>query len=389
MARESYNREKEHTVIGTYPPIRGLEIGGTESGGYIPETPRYYRPIPVYENFKMLFFDRKTPYWIPECGWFLCDVNEFRPRQHPDNLANHQAIDGGDVVDYQAQGKVYNGWFDLPLEWEAASMGATVRPGNPMLTDMNEWKTKLKMPNLDDLDWKAMEEMNREYLATDKANQLGIQFGLWERMMNLMGVDNAAMALLDEDQEDAVHEFLDCLSDIYVDYITRVSKIGRIDSVMLHDDWGTANGPFFSLEVCRAFFVPPMKKIVDCCHRLGIVYEHHCCGNATKLVPAMIECGTDYWFPQPSINNLDQLIADYKDAPITFAVGSPFLPKGTSEEEVREMAAAWVKKYRDAGILMCQDDSLNEDPRHDPNLYPIFADAVYEASRIAYQDMGR
>lgn len=63
MAREKYNREKEHEIIGTYPPIRGMELGGTPDGGvsFVPETPRFYRPIPVYENFKMLFAGEK-PY---------------------------------------------------------------------------------------------------------------------------------------------------------------------------------------------------------------------------------------------------------------------------------------------------------------------------------------
>lgn len=389
LMREPYNREKEHEVIGMYPAIRGMELGGNPDGGiaFIPETPRFYRPIPVYENYKRMLLEEKTPYWIPQSGWFLCDVNEFRPRQHPDNMANHQAIDGGDFVDYRAQGDLYYGWFHLPLEWEAASMGATVRPGNPMLTDMNDWKNVLTMPDLDSINWEEMKELNKDYLASDKANQLGIQFGLWERLMNLMGVDNAAIALLDEDQEDAIHEFLDQLSDIYVDYISRVSQIGRIDSVMFHDDWGTHNGPFFSLETCRNIFVPPMKKIVDFCHSRGIVFEHHCCGNAMKLVPAMVECGTDYWFPQAAINDLDQLIQDYKDAHITFSVSNPLLPKGSTEEEIRQLAAQWVNKYKDARILLAQDIALESNPNHDSSLYPIFVDGVYEASRLAYQNV--
>ena len=51
-----------------------------------------------------------------EVGWTLRDVNEFRPRQHPDNMANHQCIDGGDRPDYAGVGdevvapKV-GGWF--------------------------------------------------------------------------------------------------------------------------------------------------------------------------------------------------------------------------------------------------------------------------------------
>ncbi|MBQ8974126.1 MAG: hypothetical protein IJ072_00185 [Oscillospiraceae bacterium] len=385
--REAYNAEREHTVVGTYPSIKGMQLGGAaDSSGVsiVPETPRFYRPIPTYENFKMLFRG-ETPYWIPNNGWFGCDVNEFRPRQAPDCLPHHQCIDGGDYIDYSKLPKVQRGWFDLPLEWEEAAMGASVRPGNPLLPDMNDWES-LKWPDLDAIDWEGMEEMNRDYLSTDKANQLGIHLGLWERMMCLMDVNNAALALADEDQEDAVHAFLDKLSDTYCEYISRVSKIGRIDSVMLHDDWGHQRGPFFSLETAMKFFVKPMKKVVDHCHSLDIVFEHHCCGCAQKLVPAMVACGTDFWFPQSAINDVDQLIHDFKDDHITFSVSSPVLPVGSSEAEIRKIAYDFVEKYKDAGILMCQDVSKNGMPGHDPSLYPIFADGVYEYSRKAYQN---
>ena len=47
----------------------------------------------------------------------------------------------------------------------------------------------------------------------------------------------------------------------------------------------------------------------------------------------------------------------------------------------------FVEKYKDKGVLFCQDVSLDGKPGHDSSLYPIFADAVYEYSRIAYQDV--
>lgn len=365
-----------------------MELGGAvDSNGVciVPESPRFYRPIETRRNYKMLF-EGKKPYWIPNNGWFGCDVNEFRPRQNPDNVANHQCIDGGPYVDYANRSREVASWFDYVMVWEPVAMGATTRPGCPTLDDMNDWEEKVKFPNLDDIDWEEMHTMNLEYLNTDKPNQLGIQMGMWERLMCLMDVSNAAMALVDEDQEEALHAFLDKLSDFYVDYIDRVTKVCRIESVMFHDDWGTQNGPFFSLDTARAFFVPYMKKITDFCHSKGIIFEHHCCGKAERLVDAMIEEGADYWFPQAAINDLDALVEKCRGRNFAIVLSSPVLPKGSTPEEVYEIGRKWVEKYKDEMILMQQDVSIT-DHNHDPSLYPIFADAVYECSRIAFQDV--
>ena len=389
MKREAYNPTKERTVVGTYPGFKGMEdirLRNDRGECIVPDTDRFYRPIPVYENFKMLFRG-ETPYWIPNNGWFFCDTQEFRPRQGKDCRAHHQCLDGGPLIDYTKIPKLQRGWFNLPLEWEPLSCGATVRPGNPTLEDMDDWKEVLQWPSLEEIDFDEMKRMNETYLGTDRINQLGIHLGFWERMMCLMDVSNAAIALVDEDQEYAVQPFLDKLSDFYCDYITRVSKIGRIDSVMIHDDWGTNNSAFFSLDTARKFFVAPIKKVVDTCHSLNIIYEHHCCGKAQALAPAMVECGTDYWFPQSTINDVDKLIEDFKNDHLTFAVGNPILPKGSSEEEVRKIAKEFVDKYKDKGVLFCADSSTTRIPGHDHSLFPIFRDAVYEFSRQAYQNL--
>ena len=389
MKREAYNPTKEHTVIGTYPGFKGMEdirLRNEKGECIVPDTDRFYRPIPVYENFKMLFRG-ETPYWIPNNGWFFCDTQEFRPRQGRDCRAHHQCLDGGPLIDYTKVPKLQHGWFDLPLEWEPLSCGATVRPGNPILEDMNDWKEVLNWPSLDEIDFDEMKTMNETYLGSDRINQLGIHLGFWERMMCLMDVSNAAIALVDEDQEYAVQSFLDRLSDFYCEYITRVSKIGRIDSVMIHEDWGTNASAFFSLDTARKFFVAPIKKVVDTCHSLDIIYEHHCCGKAQSLAPAMVECGTDYWFPQSTINDVDKLIEDFKNDHLTFAVGNPILPKGSSTEEVRKIAKDFVDKYKDKGVLFCADSSTTRIPGHDHSLFPIFRDAVYEFSRQAYQNL--
>lgn len=386
MMREKYNSDKEHQIVGMYPGIKGMEIAGAaETTGecVIPEYPQLYRPISPRENLRMCL-EGKTPYYMPNNGWFFCDIEEFRPRQNPDNFANHQCIDGGPYLNYKEVDNIQTGWWDMPLQWEPKTMGAMPKPGCIVLADISKWRN-MQWPDLDSVDWEEMGRMNKDYLGVDKANQLGIQMTYWERMMCLMGVDNAAVALADEDCLDDVHDFLDALADFYIDYIGRVLNVCPIDGIMYHDDWGTQNGPFFSLDTAMEIFVPHIKKMNDFCHSKGLWVEHHSCGNASALVPAFIAQGDDFWFPQPALNDLDMLCETYGNK-IKIALSSPLLPKGSTTEEIDQMAKDFVTKYAKYKTLYCHDVSLATNPNHDDNLYPIFMDAVYKYSRIAYQD---
>lgn len=381
MKREQFNEEKEMQIVGHYPPIKGAIWYGPHG---MPAMPQYYRPIEPRENFKMIFRG-ETPYWIPDCGPLTTDIMPFRPRQHPDNMANHMAFDGGDFVDFDAEGPIRKGWLGIEWKFEPGCGGASPAPGKILIPDISEWEKYVTMPNLDDMDWKGTAEMNREYLGTDRANQLGLQSSLWERLMDAMGVSDAAVALIDEDMQDGVHRFFDALADLYIDYIRRTCDCCRIDSIVMHDDWGTQNAPFFSLDTCREMIVPHFKRIVDACHELGLVFEHHCCGNAQALVPAMLECGTDYWMPQPALNDLDYLVNTYKGEKLIFAVSSPKLAPELTEDQIEELAAQWVEKYKDKRLLLAPNMIFA--PDNDFSKYPLFKNAVYRYSRQAYQNL--
>ena len=59
------------------------------------------------------------------------------------------------------------------------------------------------------------------------------------------------MAMIDEDQQDAVKDLYDKLADMYIKMIGHyIDQLG-VQEVMFHDDWGSQRAPFFSLDVCR------------------------------------------------------------------------------------------------------------------------------------------
>lgn len=367
--REKYSPRELTEVVGSYPVMRAGH--NPSENKPLPVESKYYLPITPRENWKLLLAG-KTPYWIPRNGGIYSDVLTFSPRQNPDNVAMHLILDGGDYYAYDTM--TMPGLFGLEWEYVPLAGGATVHPGNPKVKDISHWEDYITIPDMSQLDWDACREMNKEFLKTDKLRQLDIACGLWERLMALCDVENAAMAMIDEDEQDGIHRLFDRLADMYIDYITHVNECCEIDSVQIHDDMGHQNGLFFSIDTAREMIAPYLKRIVDHCHKLGLYFELHCCGKAQDLVPMFLECGVDIWSAQPQ-NDFDMVVERYKDAPIVLGTKGLTLPKNASDEELRELAFQWVEKFKDRKVCT----AVRRAPK-------AFIEAVYEFSRKAYEN---
>lgn len=327
------------------------------------------RPVMPRENFR-LYFDHKTPYWMP---MDTHDIQGFRPRMHPDNMATHLVMDAEPKPDFRSN--LTKGWFDLEWQFVPEVGGATVRPGSPMITEMSEWEKTLNMPDLDELDWAGSAEKNRAFLeSSTKMREVCCLSGLWERLISLMDVENAAVALIDEEQQHGVHRFFSALCDIYDEMIDRYAKYYPLDMLCMHDDWGSQRAPFFSLATCREMIAPYLKRIVDACHRNGLRFELHSCGKNEALVPAMIEAGVDLWCGQ-EMNDFDMLSEKYRDTCISFGIALPQQSEDVPEETLREMAEKFFARYRDRRVIISARHS-------DPRLVRL----VYEISRKYYAE---
>ena len=358
-------------------PCGAAEMIRNSGGVNVPdEEPLYNRPISEKENFQ-LFFSGKKPYWIPLGGWAYCDINVFRPRIHPDNVACHIICDGEEAYSYDSLVMKSN-WFDLEWVYVPVAGGATVNPGKPKIEDMSHWEDIISLPDLDAMDWDSLAEKNREYLNTTQLNQLGILCGFWERLMSLMDVEGAAIALIDEDQQDGVKRFFDRYADLLIEYINRVKDRCDIDCVLIHDDWGHQNGAFFSPNTAMEMLVPYLRRVTDVVHARGMYFELHSCGKNETLVPAYLAAGVDLWCPQ-AINDIEMLAQKYKGQPIAFGQQKPVeIPEGTTEAEIEQIAKDWFETYHDTRVM----GAFLATP-------PSFTRALYKVSRQAYQNYDR
>ena len=318
--------QDEFKVIGEYTP----------EGITAPSIPKYNTPITPKENFLRIYRGEK-PEWIP----MTCDSIVFTPKIISDNIARGMVND----VDKLEKGK--EGGLDMfGIEWEFVPQvnGSMVKPGNPILEDANDWEKVIKFPNLDDYDWQACADRNRGiYFDTDRVTFMWIFNGMFERLISFMECQYALIALVDDDQKDAVKALFDRLCDFYDELIDKYATYFHPEVIHFHDDWGSQRAALFSYETCEEMIAPYIKRVVESCHKRGIYFDFHCCGKNEALVPLMIECGVDSWGGQ-LVNDFDYLYDNYGDK-IILGITPDKVRQQVDDEEALASARRFVDKY--------------------------------------------
>ncbi len=300
--------------------------------------PLYHTPITPKENYMRMFHkDGPAPLWIP----LVSEIVNFAPRVVPDCVARSFVMDAEGPFDPNTGGgKDMFGteWVYIPV-----AGGSMVKPGNPRLSDANDWEKEIQFPDIDSYDWAGAKERNKERVDPERPTLVWFLNGMFERLISFMDFEGAIIALVDEDQQEAVHKLFSRLCDVYEKIIDKYIECFSMDIFYFHDDWGSQRAPFFSIETVREMILPYIKRLVDYCHSKGVIFEFHCCGQVEKLVPAMIEAGIDVWCGQP-MNDKAMLHERYgKD--IVLGIEPETLPMDATEEQMREAAKNFVEKY--------------------------------------------
>jgi hypothetical protein len=347
-----------------------------------PLEPVLNQPISPRENL-LLAYQGKKPYWIPTGGFLGGELVAFRPRINGDNIANHQVWDGGPEYDYTGMGaSIRSSWFGM--EWVSTDIGGGMpHPDRPIILDITRWEDYVTFPNLDLMDWESLRKQNIGYLGTNKMNQLGIQSGLWERMMNLMDVSEACIALVDEDLKPHAHRFLDAYCDFLIDYVRRVKQFCDIHSLMVHEDWAHQRGAFMSPATAQEMLLPYVKRMVDWCHQNGMIYEIHMCGAVEDLIPLFFEAKIDTWaMIQPLLYDVPKIVKQYKNERFVWGMTAPDITVNFSDDEMRAAVQAFIDEFAGCNYTL---SFMNMDPDF-PGYHPKLKETFYELSRLANQD---
>lgn len=304
-------------------------------GCFWPPPPLRHTPITPRENY-LKFCRKEKPVFM------AIDTDEFMlsPKIFPDAIARAFVVDNEGIDPKDFGGKDMFG-----IDWVYVEQvgGSMVRPGKPKVEDIEEWEKYITFPDIDSWDWEESGRRNKDLVTREFATNIWIMNGLFERLISFLDFEDAAVALIDEDQKEAVHRFFDKLTDLYERMITKIKETYDVDVIYFHDDWGSQRSSFFSLDVCREMVMPYLKRVVDATHNNGMIFNFHSCGKCGNLIPAMIEAGVDVWCPQP-MNDFKYLYDNYGKE-ITIGVTLPAPPVDAAMEEVVETCQKFLDDY--------------------------------------------
>ena len=326
--------------------------------------------FPVSEREALLsLYNKGEAVWLP----YGVESGLFCPSVIPDNIAR------GFVFEAQRWPEPYTTHDDMfGVNWTYVPTvgGSMETPGIPHpFDDVNDWKEKLKIPDPYAWDWDASAKMNNDYLKNNgKANMFWFLNGAtFERLISFMGFENAAMAMIDEDQQDALKALFAKTTKLYMDIVDKYAEyFPEVDALNVHDDWGSQKSPFFSQDTAMEMIVPFMKQLTDHIKSKGFIADMHSCGHNDSRIEAYIAGGWQSWTPQP-MNDTEKLFQEYGDKIIITV--DLVLPLDLTEEQQRDAAKRFVETHCVPGkkLKVTVDTHL-----------AAFEKELYKQSRLAY-----
>jgi len=200
--------------------------------------------------------------------------------------------------------------FGCLWELEEKAEGGTFPASRDyVITDLENWQTQFRTPDVDACDWSRA---RAEAMKIDRDQYLVggfIEMGIFERIWLLMGMEEALVAYYTD--EDAVFELASAIADYKIAFLKKYHQEVGLDILWYGDDWGTQNNLFISPEKWRKIIKPNTKRIYDCAKSLGIMVNQHSCGKIEAILPDIIEMGAVSWNPCQPCNDLAGLKKQY------------------------------------------------------------------------------
>lgn len=274
-----------------------------------------------------------------------------------------------------AGGKGGYDWFGVKWNYIEGDLAPVPDTTAPLICEnICDWEKAIKFPNLEKWDWdRAAEidhvaEIDRDHkmLYTSSLN------GFFERMHTLLGFENALCSLLTDPEE--TEAFLDAMVVFKCTELTKIKEYYNPDILNFHDDYGTQKGLFFSPELWRSMFKPRLKKVVDHCHSLGMIFELHSCGLIEEIIEDICETGVDC-LQCMDINDIQEAKSKTKNR-MAYGV-SPNFQKYAAGLETGKMRESDIRREVHQEIMTLSENG---------NYYPFINPPLTEMDRYIWEE---
>lgn len=239
---------------------------------------------------------------------YLHQVPEFIPSISDCDICYPSVLE-----EYPMQVGPYKDGWGVIWQMYAGQPGPIQIKKDPIvLDDVTEWRDIVHFPDVESYDWAA--GAVSDTASWDRENRISnvvLVHGLWERFYALCGFENGLCNILVDPE--ASLELLSAIADHKIEYLKKIAEYYKPDKIQFHDDYGTERSLIMSVEDWRALIKPNLKKIVDACHELGMIFEHYSGGYIVPILEDFIEIGIDAWNPVQNSNEPRMLMEKYKD----------------------------------------------------------------------------
>jgi hypothetical protein len=250
-------------------------------------------------------------------------------------------------------GQQMTGFVDgYGVRWVASDSaigGSIPAPGEFLLKDVTRWKKDITIPDVEKYDWQKLAEQEYAIFHVDRDKQ-GICFfanaGIWERLADLMGFENAMIALLEEPE--ACTELFTAITDHKIRLAEKAAKYYKADVFVNFDDIATERNLFMSPDTFRSMIKPHWKRLHNAVKSLGMIPLQHICGYAKTCIEDYIDTGAAGWNSTQPTNNVAEILDKYGDG---FCIeggwdtnGKPS-QLGSSIEDVKTEVERCFKEY--------------------------------------------
>lgn len=228
-------------------------------------------------------------------------------------------------------------WFGVNWTYTPELHSQTETPGQEVIDDLEKWRERVHFPDLNSYNWTEIAaQATAHWDRENKVSLCMLLNGPFERMMSLMGFENAVCAFLETPDE--VHELFETITEHKCRYLKILKEYFGFDIIAFHDDWGNNQNMFFSMDMWREFIKPCIKKVVDCTHELGMIFEMHSCGYIKPTAAELVEIGVDSIQPLQYCNDVEELKGKYGRQILLsggFNTQGVLERPGATEEEIR------------------------------------------------------